>query len=553
MSLSLSRWPARLVCSLVFLSALAAPGNAQGIISTIAGNGNAGGVIGGASLSATSVPLNYPIGVAVDAAGNVYIADQGNGAVYQVTPAGIISLFQGGGTGGVAVDAAGTVYFANQNTNQVFKTTPLGITSTSQVAGNGNAGFSGDGGPAASAALNSPIGVAVDAFGNVYIADQNNNRIRKVNTAGIISTFAGNGTAGFSGDGGPATHAELSSPFGVAADAAGNVYFTDVNNFRVRKVTPAGIISTFAGNGISGFNGDGGPATSAQLNTQGGLAVDAAGNVYIADWANFRIRMVNTAGIISTIAGNGKFGFSGDGGPATSAMLNYPIAVAVDAVEDVYIADQSNQRIRKVTPPSTAPTITSPLTASGTVGTPFFYQITATGFQTSFSTTMLPAGLSVNASGLISGTPTGAGTTNVTLTATNSGGTGTATLVLTINPATPVISSALTASGTVGTAFSYQITATNNPTSFGASGLPAGLSVNTTTGLISGTPTAPGMTNVTLTATGSSGTVTATLVLTINSAAPPVISSLSPNSTPAGGPAFSLTVNGSGFVSGSTV
>ena len=332
-------------------------------ISTIAGNGTAG--YSGDAGAATSAMLNYPLGVAVDAAGNVYISDYSNQMIRKVNTSGIISAFAGtagtngsGGDGGpatsamlnnpngVAVDAAGNVYVADVGNNKIRKiNTSTGIINT--FAGNGTNGFSGDGGPATSAMLNYPIAVAVDAAGNVYITD--NYRIRKINTSGIISTFAGTGGGGYNGDNISATSANLNNPAGVAVDAAGNVYIADESNQRIRIVNTSGIISTFAGTGTQGWGGDG-VATSIQLNYPAGIAVDAAGNLYITDQGTHRIRKVNTSGMISTIAGNGSGAFSGDGGPATSASINNPYGVAVDGTGNVYIADQNNQRVRKVSP-----------------------------------------------------------------------------------------------------------------------------------------------------------------------------------------------------------
>jgi len=215
-------------------------------------------------------------------------------------------------------------------------------------AGNGTSGYYGDGGQATAAEFNGLKGVAVDAAGNVYTGDTNNERVRKISTSGIITTFAGNGTNGYTGDGGQATVAALSHPTILFADAAGNIYVS-ANYETIRVINTAGIISTFAGNGLGGFSGDGGPATAAGLYCdQGGAAMDAAGNVYIADYNNQRVRMINTAGIISTFAGNGTETFSGDGGPATAAGLNYPVSVAVDAANNVYISDNSDNHIRVV-------------------------------------------------------------------------------------------------------------------------------------------------------------------------------------------------------------
>jgi hypothetical protein len=215
-------------------------------------------------------------------------------------------------------------------------------------AGNGTGGYYGDGGQATAAEFSGPKGVAVDAAGNVYTGDSNNNRVRKINTAGIITTIAGNGTSGSTGDGGPATNATLNHPTILFADPAGNVYMS-VNYQSIRKIDVTGIISTFAGNGVGGFTGDGGPATAAGLYCdQGGAAMDAAGNVYIADYNNQRVRMVNTAGIISTFAGNGTAAYSGDGGQATDASLNYPVSLVVDAAGNVYISDNYDNHIRMV-------------------------------------------------------------------------------------------------------------------------------------------------------------------------------------------------------------
>jgi hypothetical protein len=216
------------------------------------------------------------------------------------------------------------------------------------VAGNGSWGYSGDGGPATEAMLSYPRGVAVDASGNIYIADLYNHRIRKVDTSGIITTVAGNGDEGYSGDGGPATEAMLDFPFGVAVDASGNIYIGDTHNYRIRKVDTSGIITTVAGNGAWGYSGDGGPATEAMLDFPCDVAVDASGNLYIGDVYNQRIRKVDTSGIINTVAGNGSWGYSGDGGPATEAQLHGPFGVTVDASGNLYIADYDNQRIRKV-------------------------------------------------------------------------------------------------------------------------------------------------------------------------------------------------------------
>jgi hypothetical protein len=280
---------------------------------------------------------------------------------------------------GVAVDTTGNIFIADQSNNRIRKVTAT-TGDISTVAGSGTAGFSGDGGLATSAELNAPTGIAVDQAGNLYIADASNNRIRAINTgattvtiagvsipAGDIATVAGNGTAGFSGDGGAATSAKLNFPFAVALDGAGNFFIADRSNNRIREVSSSTAkISTVAGNGTAGFSGDGGGATSAELHTPSGVAIDRSGNLYIGDTANQRVRLVTTStGIITTAAGNGTAGFSGDGGLATSAELHLPIGVVVDMANNLYIADTMNDRIRKVT---AANGDISTVTGNGTAG-----------------------------------------------------------------------------------------------------------------------------------------------------------------------------------------
>lgn len=252
---------------------------------------------------------------------------------------------------GVAVDSAGAVYVADAQNHRVRKVDPTGVITT--VAGTGANGFSGDGGQATSAQLFYPTDVAVDPSGHLYIVDQANNRIRKVDPSGTISTVAGSGATGhfkggYSGDGGPATSAKLNLPGGIAFDRAGNMYIADTWNFRVRKVDTAGLITTVAGSTVRGYGGDDGPATSAALDTVADVAVDAAGNLYIADTFNSRVRKVDASGTITTFAGNGEAGFSGDGGPATSSKIYFPYGVVADAWGNVFISDYFNNRVRKV-------------------------------------------------------------------------------------------------------------------------------------------------------------------------------------------------------------
>jgi len=304
-----------------------------------------------------------PEGVALDSKGNLYVSDYFDTRVVRIDTNGILTTVIGNwqyttcGDGGpasgacvlnplgLAVDAVGNLYIVTDN--RIRKVDTQGIVTT--VAGTGATGYSKDGIPATSATLDNPIGVAVDSVGNFYISNQNDCRIRKVNSSGIISTVAGEGICGFSGDGRLATHAQMSTGYGIALDMAGNLFFADTGNARVRRVDAVtGIITTVAGNGTVGYGGDGGPAISAEFNAPSGVAVDAQGNLYIAEYNNQRIRKVTPEGIISTYAGNGIPGGSGDGGPAVDAELDDPAEIALDAQGSLYIADVYNG-VRKVT------------------------------------------------------------------------------------------------------------------------------------------------------------------------------------------------------------
>lgn len=330
-------------------------------ISTVAGTGGAG--FKGDNEPAVAAQLNRPYGIALDSTGSLYFSDYNNHRVRKISTDGKISTVAGAGAGyrgddgpaasallncprEVAVDAAGNVYLTDAANHRVRVITTDGKIST--VAGTGTAGFGGDGGPAAKAQLNYPLGVAVDSTGALYISDHANNRVRKISTDGKISTVAGTGTAGFKGDDGPAASAQLNRPYALAVNGADILYITDGNNHRVRKVAADGTISTVAGKGTAGFSGDGGPATSAQLNLPLGVVVDSAGTLYISDYNNHRVRKVTPDGQITTLAGKGTAGFGGDGGPAAAAQLNNPFGLAVDCVDTLYIADHVNNRIRKV-------------------------------------------------------------------------------------------------------------------------------------------------------------------------------------------------------------
>lgn len=333
------------------------------IIITVAGTGTSS--YSGDGGPATNAGIFGATGVATDGAGNFYIADRSS-RIRKVNTNGIISTFAGTngsgftGDGGpanaaklngpycIATDVSGNIYIADTVNNRIRKLDTNGIIST--MTGNGTAGFSGDGGAATNAMINSPRGIALDVSGNLLIADYSNNRIRKVDTNGIITTIAGKGSGSFSGDGGAATNATLGSPQGVAADALGNIFIADYLNNRIRRVDTNGVIITVAGNGTAYQNtGDGGAATNGCLTNPTGVVADSYGYLFIADWNGNRIRQVSPNGIISTVAGDGSSNYHGDGGDATNASIYQPFGVAFDASGSILIADMSHSRVRKAT------------------------------------------------------------------------------------------------------------------------------------------------------------------------------------------------------------
>lgn len=348
----------------MLLAAAVAYGQA---IATIAGTGTA--TFSGDGGPASQAALNSPYGVAVDSAGNVYLADSGNNRIRKINSAGVITTVAGCGNqtsacvqaglgdGGpatapfinnpwdVVADSAGNFYFTDSANMRIRMVNASGNITT--VAG-GGLNNPGDGGLAVDAQLINPMGLAIDSSGNLYFTDAGANVVRKVSTSGIITTIAGNGGKGFSGDGLQAPNATLNGPHGVGVDSAGNVYIADTLNVRVRKVNTAGIITTVAGNGQAGATKNGATATNTSLNYPWSVKADAAGNIYISDLQNIRVFEVNPTGIITTFAGIGTAGFSGDGGPASSAQLDGPAGLAVDATGSVYIADAMGNRLRKV-------------------------------------------------------------------------------------------------------------------------------------------------------------------------------------------------------------
>jgi sugar lactone lactonase YvrE len=392
--------------------------NAQ-VITAYAGTGTLGCTGDGGP--ATAATFWLPSSAATDAHGNIFIADCSNNMVRKVDAMGVITSVAGdssiigfSGDGGpatlakldhpigVACDRAGNLYICDADNNRIRKVDTAGIITT--IAGTTSGGYNGDGIPATSAKLDMPQGVAVDTSGNIYIADYYNSRIRIVSPAGIINTFAGTGSFGFSGDGGFAYAAAISFPGQVYVDAHNIVYFSDLWNHRVRQISPSNIISTVVGTGASGVGGDGGPATAAQLSSICGIAIDGYGNLYLADLAENKVRKVDAAGIITTFAGTGALGRIGDGGPATLAKLSSPQGVCVDAVGIVYITDTRNNRIRMVCP--ALPVIAGTITGVDSVCVGFTSALHATvpgGVWSSLN----PSVVTISSTGVVSGIAVG--------------------------------------------------------------------------------------------------------------------------------------------------
>jgi sugar lactone lactonase YvrE len=364
-----------LILTVVVLAAGATPASgAEGTVTTVAGTKARG--YSGDGGPASEARLYQPRMSISDPAGNVYIADTFNQVVRKIDVNGTISTVVGvyhpvddgtsdeqcpadfDGDGGPAVkarmscphslafDASGNLVIADSGNNRIRRVDSSGIITT--IAGTGKFSSGGDGGPATSAGLQSPKGITYDAAGNLLIADSGNNQIRKIDPGGIITTIAGTGEPGYSGDGGPATGAKLEAPRTIAVGPSGSIYIAEPNVHRIRKIDPKGVISTLAGTSKAGFSGDGGPARDAQLDMPRGVGVDGEDNVFIADSLNHRIRKVGGDGVITTIAGTGEKGFSGEGSPASEARFFTPRAVDVDRSGDIYVADTYNNRIRRI-------------------------------------------------------------------------------------------------------------------------------------------------------------------------------------------------------------
>ena len=333
------------------------------IITTVAGTGERGMSLDDGP--ATEALIERPTAVALDSEGNLYIADEQNKVVRMVTPDGIMTIVMGTESSdpqakeqaavltnlasayGIATDKDDNLYVLSRGHGKIFKVGEDRI--ARRIVGAGRQGFGGDGGPAVDALVNYPNHLVADAEGNLFIADTGNNRVRKVSSDGIITTVVGTGEVGFSGDGGPAVEAKLAAPSAIAIDTEGNLYIADFNNHRIRKVSTQGIITSIAGTGKPGYNGDGKPALECQIGEPCGVAVDRGGYVYIGDQVNNRVRVVTPTGTMHTVAGTGVRGYTGDGGPAEKAQTSNPDIIALDHEDNLYIPDHINGVVRKLT------------------------------------------------------------------------------------------------------------------------------------------------------------------------------------------------------------
>ncbi len=356
--------------------------NLQGTIQTVAGDGYYHAVGDGGL--ATAAVLRQPSAVALDRAGNLFIADTGTQRVRQVSPAGTIATLAGVGMPvwglapeqvpaataglnfptGVAVDPQGNVFIADTDNHNVREVGTNGLIST--AVGTSQGGIGPASLPPTQTQLRGPQGVCLDHSGTLYVVDSSNHRVLRVTSPTLTEIIAGTGSPGSAGDGGPARTAQLNLPTACALDSFGNLFLADSLNHRIRKITPAGVITTAAGTGSSGFSGDEGPAASAQLAAPRGVAVDDSGNLYVGDTGNHRIRQVTPDGVIHTIAGQGTAGFAGDGGPGAAALLASPGGLFLDGAQALYIADTGNDRVRRLVPGST--TLSAPVTTTNPAG-----------------------------------------------------------------------------------------------------------------------------------------------------------------------------------------
>lgn len=548
-----------LLCSLLLCNSFIAYSQLPQIIITIAGNGYGTGTpVGGYSGDsgpATAAMLSQPSGVTLDDSNNLYIADRLNNRIRKTTLAngiiatGTISTVFGNGTYGFSGDGgpataaqleqptdicrsiSGNFYIADEGNYRIRMVNASGVITT--IAGNGINGYYGDGGPATNAKIGTIEQISVDVLGNIYIGDQSAQRIRKINSAGIITTIAGNGTVGFSGDGGPATSAELNWPRGTCTDRNGNLYIADFYNNRIRKVDTFGIITTIAGiGGVSAYSGDGGPATMAQLGAPHDVVVDSLGNIYIGDCLNFCVRKVDTFGIITTVAGTGLQGYSGDNCAATAAQLHTPEGLTTDGRKFLYISDNDNHRIRRVGPdhpPSFTHghnqylTVCAGVTASidtflavidsdagqqetwTSVIPPVHGTVIASYATTSTGDTLLTAGLSYTPSFSYSGTDSFKIRVYDCVNMAD-----TTTVYVTVNPLPNVGS----ITGPSGLCVGANITLTDLAVGGIWSSSSPGIATVGTTGIVTGLTA--GITTISYSATNSCGTIAATKIITVS-------------------------------------
>ena len=512
---------------------------------TVAGSPTLYGAVDGVGSAAR---FGYAMmGIVNDSIGNFYVADYGNFTIRKVTPAGSVSTFAGltGSQGsvdgigsaarffgpfGMAVDGQGNTYVGDSWGRRIRKISPTGVVTT--FAGPGPGGYAD--GTAANASFGDTRGLAVDSDGNVYACDTGYSSIRKITPAGVVTTLAGPGASGGQGTtDGVGSAARFRAPRGLAVDLNKNVYVADSDNHTIRKITPAGVVSTLAGlGGSSGsINGTG---SAARFYIPFGITSDDWGNLIVADTYNSTIRAITPSGVVTTIGGiPGTYGGYVNG-VGTNARFGYPAAIykTKTATPELSITELNNFVVRRGTlvGATLLPTITSASTANGMVGANFTYTITASSPPiTSYSASPLPPGLSINqTTGVISGNSTTVGTTNVNISATNANGTGGAVLTLYIAGPPPQITSPLSATVTVGSVFTYQIIATNAPTTYNFNNIPPGNgSYSPASGLLNMTVVTPGIYNMLIAASNNGGTAQATVVVTVLSA-PPVINLIEP-------------------------
>lgn len=480
-------------------------GNAQ-TTTTIAGNGT--GTHAGDGSAATAASLQSPAYVKTDAMGNIYVADKLNNRVRKISAAGVITtiagtgatIFSGDGGAataatlwqpmGVAVDGSGNVYISDATHYRIRKINTAGIIST--IAGTGTTGFGTDGVAATATNIGAPAGICFDAAGNLVFAERSYNRVRKIDmTTGIISTVAGTGSSSFGGDGAAATAAFLNQPYDVNYDTAGNLYIADYNNNRIRKVSTAGIISTYAGDGTTAMSGDGGAATAASLYKPSGVWADSAGNVFIADTWHNKVRKVGATGTISSVAGTGAAGYGGDGGSGAVAVFNYPSSITMDNSGNLYLTDDNNHRVRKITRDVITITGTTNICVSGSTTLSASVPM---GAWTSGSTGIATVGLMT---GVVTGVS--AGTAAITYQTSLSS----ATWIITVNPAVPAIT------GTTSVCAGATTTLANTTAGGTWSSSTTGTATVDGSGVVTGV--AAGTTTISYTAGGCSATAAVTV------------------------------------------